>query len=141
MRNILHCLWACAGRAWQHAPKQPSPKFFIKTLSKFEKFLPKFSTFFKNNKLLIPTIVARRAIFPTPILQNPPHPTALAPPALKNDNQLTMVTREDAAGNGGASKGGEGRGGRWQGGGGQEQQSPTTTMTKSSPLLHLQLKK
>ncbi len=37
---------------------------------------------------------------------------ALAPPALKNDNQLMMVTREDATGNGGASKGGEGRGGR-----------------------------
>jgi hypothetical protein len=29
-----------------------------KTLSKFEKFLPKFTTFFKNNKLLIPTVSA-----------------------------------------------------------------------------------
>jgi hypothetical protein len=55
MRNILHCLWACAGRGWQRAPKQVSPKFIIKTLSKFEKFLSKFTTFFKNNKLLIPT--------------------------------------------------------------------------------------
>jgi hypothetical protein len=34
--------------------EQASPKFIIKTLSKFEKFLPNFTTFFKNNKLLIP---------------------------------------------------------------------------------------
>jgi hypothetical protein len=59
--------------------------------------------------------IAQRAIFPTPILQNHPHPTALAPPALKNDNQLSIVTQEDTTGNGGASKGGEGRGGRWRG--------------------------
>jgi hypothetical protein len=83
--------------------------------------------------------IARHAIFPTPILGNPP-PTVLAPPALKYDNQLTMVTQEDVTGNGGVSEGGEGRGGRWWGGG-QEQQSPTTTMTKSPPLLYLQLKK
>jgi hypothetical protein len=31
---------------------------------------------------------------------------ALALPALKNNNQLTMVTREDAVGSGGASEGG-----------------------------------
>ncbi len=36
---------------------------------------------------------------------------ALAPPALKNNNQLAMVTWENAVGSGGASKGGEGRGG------------------------------
>ncbi len=51
-----------------------------------------------------------------------------------------MVTWEDATGNGGASEGGEGRGGRWRGRR-QEQQSLTTTMTNSLPLLHLQLKK
>jgi hypothetical protein len=35
--------------------EQASPKFIIKTLSKFEKFIPTFTTFFKNNKLLIPS--------------------------------------------------------------------------------------
>jgi hypothetical protein len=50
-----------------------------------------------------------------------------------------MVTQEDAIGNEGASEGGEGRGGRWQGGG-TRAKIPTTTMTKSSPLLLLQLR-
>jgi hypothetical protein len=66
---------------------------------------------------------------------------ALALPAFKNNNQLTMVTWEDASGNGGASKGGEGRRRKCWRGLGREQQSPTTMMTKSLPLLHLQLKK
>ncbi len=33
------------------------------------------------------------------------------------DNQLTMVTRKDTVGSGGASEGGEGRGGKPRGGG------------------------
>ncbi len=38
------------------SPPTASPKFIIESLSKFEKFLPKFTTLFKNNKLLIPTL-------------------------------------------------------------------------------------
>jgi hypothetical protein len=56
---------------------------------------------------------------------------ALAPPALKNNNQLMMVTQEDKTGNQGVREEGEGRGGRWQGGR-QEQQSPTTTICPCS---------